>query len=212
MLTMRSRIQHPSLISLLAVLAALLLLVACGPSAQQATPTAESAPGLESAPTQDATVPTQPPADVAVEGYPAPDVAVPADPYPGSQSPAPTSEPAAYPPAEEVFQEPRFRIDQPVSVGATEITGQAPPDTPLAIIDITYNGAVLGSGRSDANGRFAIPVTGLVEGNRIGVGIGELVAGQTIEQMAEFYFPYRGEGFMNVPNVGIYFDTTLVGS
>ncbi|HRO23955.1 MAG TPA: hypothetical protein PLR07_06650, partial [Promineifilum sp.] len=66
-------------------------------------------------------------------------------------------------------------------------------------------------GRSDANGRFAIPVTGLVEGNRIGLGIGEVPAGQSLEQMAEFYFPHRGEGFMNIPNVGIYFDTTLVG-
>ncbi len=210
MLTMRSRIQHPSLISLLAILAALLLLVACGSGTQQAAPTAESAPGLESAPTQDAVSPTLPPADAAGEGYPAPEAAAPVDPYPGSESPAPTSEPAAYPPAEEVFQEPRFRIDQPVSAGATEITGQAPPDTALAIIDISFNGAVLGSGRSDANGLFAIPVTGLVEGNRIGVGIGELAAGQTLEQMAEFYFPYRGEGFMNIPNVGIYFDTTLV--
>lgn len=208
---MRSRIQHQSRISLLAVLAALLLLVACGSGAQQAAPTAESAPGLESAPTGDAASPTLPPADAAGESYPAPDAAAPVDPYPGSQSPPPTSEPAAYPPAEEVFQEPRFRIDQPVSAGATEITGQAPPDTALAIIDITFNGAVLGSGRSDANGRFAIPVTGLVEGNRIGVGVGELAASQTIEQMAEFYFPYRGEGFMNIPNVGIYFDTALVG-
>ena len=211
MLTMRSRIQHQSRISLLAVLAALLLLVACGSGAQQAAPTAESAPGLESAPTGDAASPTLPPADAAGESYPAPDAAAPVDPYPGSQSPPPTSEPAAYPPAEEVFQEPRFRIDQPVSAGATEITGQAPPDTALAIIDITFNGAVLGSGRSDANGLFAIPVTGLVEGNRIGVGVGELAASQTIEQMAEFYFPYRGEGFMNIPNVGIYFDTALVG-
>ena len=211
MLTMRSRIQHQSRISLLAVLAALLLLVACGSGTQQVAPTAESAPGLESAPTGDAASPTLPPADAAGEGYPAPDAAAPVDPYPGSQSPAPTPEPAAYPPAEEVFQEPRFRIDQPVSAGATEITGQAPPDTALAIIDITFNGAVLGSGRSDANGLFTIPVTGLVEGNRIGVGIGELAANQTIEQMAEFYFPYRGEGFMNIPNVGIYFDTALVG-
>lgn len=206
MLAMRSRIHHQSLISLLAILATLLLLVACGSGAQEAAPTVESAPA------GDAALPTLPPSDGAAEGYPAPTTAVPTDPYPGGQPPtvAPTFTPGSYPPAEEVFQEPRFRIDQPVSVSATEITGQAPPDTPLAIVDITYNGAVLGLGRSDADGRFAIPVTGMVEGNRIGLGIGELAAGQTIEQMAEFYFPYRGEGFMNVPNLGIYFDTALV--
>lgn len=206
MLAMRSRTKHQSLFSLFTVLAALLLLVACGPGAQQPAPTAESVP------TEDAALPTLPPADTATEGYPAPVVGTPANPYPAGEQPtiAPTEAPAAYPPAEEVFQEPRFRIDQPVAAGATEITGQSPPDTPLAIVDISYNGAVLGLGRSDASGRFSIPVTGLVEGNRIGLGIGELVAGQTIEQMAEFYFPYRGEGFMNIPNLGIYFDTTLV--
>ena len=189
-------------------MAALLLLVACGPGAQQVAPTAESVPAA------DVALPTLPPADASTEGYPAPVVvATPADPYPAGEqpAPAPTVDPAGYPPPEEVFQEPRFRIDQPVPVSATEIAGQAPPDTPLAIVDISYNGAVLGVGRSDANGRFTIPVTGLVEGNRIGLGIGEVPAGQSLEQMAEFYFPYRGEGFMNVPNVGIYFDTTLVG-
>ena len=105
---------------------------------------------------------------------------------------------------------PRFRIDQPVSVSTTEITGQAPPNTSLAVLDISYNGAVLGLGRSDDSGRFSVPVTGLIEGNRIGLGIGELAPGQSIEEMAEFYFPYRGEGFMNIPNLGIYFDTALV--
>ena len=78
------------------------------------------------------------------------------------------------------------------------------------MLDISYNGAVLGLGRSDDSGRFSVPVTGLIEGNRIGLGIGELAPGQSIEEMAEFYFPYRGEGFMNIPNLGIYFDTALV--
>jgi hypothetical protein len=192
---------------MLTILSALLLLVACGPNGQQASPTVESAPA------DSGIVPTAPPADAAGQGYPAPTVAAaPDEPYPSGAVPTapPTFTPSSYPPAEEVFQEPRFRIDQPVSVSATTISGQSPPNTPLALLDITYNGAVLGLGRSDENGRFSIPVTGLVEGNRIGLGIGELAQGQTIEQMAEFYFPYRGEGFMNIPNLGIYFDTTLV--
>ena len=78
-------------------------------------------------------------------------------------------------------------------------------------MDVTYNGQLLGTGRSDEAGRFSIPVSGLVEGNRIGIGIGELAEGQTLNQMAEQYFPYRGEGFMNLPNVGIFFETILVG-
>ena len=64
--------------------------------------------------------------------------------------------------------------------------------------------------RSDDSGRFTIPVTGLVAGNRIGLAVGELVEGQTLSQMAEQFFPYRGEGFMNLPNVGIFFDTVQV--
>ena len=192
---------------MLTIMAALLLLVACGSNGQQASPTVESAPA------DSGILATAPPADAAGQGYPAPTVAAaPVEPYPsGAQpTPPPTFTPSSYPPAEEVFQEPRFRIDQPVSVSATTISGQSPPNTPLALLDITYNGAVLGLGRSDENGLFSIPVTGMVEGNRIGLGIGELAQGQTIEQMAEFYFPYRGEGFMNIPNLGIYFDTTLV--
>jgi hypothetical protein len=31
-----------------------------------------------------------------------------------------------------------------------------------------------------------------------------------IAQTAEMYFPYRGEGFQNLPNVGVFYDTTLV--
>ncbi len=77
-------------------------------------------------------------------------------------------------------------------------------------MDITYNGAVLGTGNSDDSGRFSIPVSGMIEGNRIGLTVGALAAGQTLEQMAESYFPYRGEGFMNLPNLGIFFDTTIV--
>lgn len=208
---MRSRIFQKSTV-FLSIVSAILLLVACGPSATETTPTLESVPVLDSATADSAGVATAPPVADG-EAYPPPPAPVEAvDPYPGSGEAAlpPTAIPESYPPAPETFQEPRFRIDQPVSVSATEITGQSPPDTPLAIIDITYNGVVLGLGRSDANGRFSIPVTGMVEGNRIGLGIGELAADQTLEQMAEFYFPYRGEGFMNIPNLGIYFDTTLV--
>ncbi len=203
---MRPRIHlHPSL-SLFVALLATLLLAACGGGAPQVVPT------LESAPADAGTAPTVAPADAGGQGYPAPTSASADEPYPAVVIPtaAPTLTPLSYPAVEEVFQEPRFRIDQPVSAGATEITGQAPPNTPLAVLDISYNGAVLGVGRSDDNGRFSVPVTGLIEGNRIGLGIGELAPGQTIEQMAEFYFPYRGEGFMNIPNLGIYFDTALV--
>ena len=194
--------------------AGLILLVACGSAEVVPTPVTEMGgevlSTVEAAPT--AVANTDP------AGYPPPpaEAAQSGDPYPGGGNPLiipPTfTPPASYPAmaTAEVFQEPRFRIDQPVGVSATAITGQAPPNTPIAILDITYNGAVLGTGRSDESGRFSIPVSGLVGGNRIGLGISELAPGQTLEQMAEAYFPYRGEGFMNIPNLGMYFDTALI--
>ena len=47
-------------------------------------------------------------------------------------------------------------------------------------------------------------------GNRIGLAIGALPDGMDIAQTAEMYFPHRGEGFQNLPNVGVFYDSTLV--
>ena len=126
--------------------------------------------------------------------YPAPAVAEePSDPYP-----PPTAS-----------DKPAFQLDLPLKVGATTVTGQAPESLPLAIVDISFGGVVLGTGQSEEDGRFSIPVTPLPEGHRIGVTITEIEAGITFEEIAEQYFPYRGEGFMNVPNIGIFYDTAI---
>lgn len=212
---MRAKTCNSNWIALFAVLVSLLALAACGPTAPAASPTvgSDAADQIDQTAPEAGALPTAALSETGGEAYPGPAAVVEStNPYPGEGDAAlpATTVPEAYPPVEEPFQEPRFRIDQPVSASASAVTGQAPPDTAIVVIDVSYNGATLGTGRSDANGRFAIPVTGLVEGNRIGLGVGELVAGQTIEQMAEFYFPYRGEGFMNLPNVGIFFDTTTV--
>ena len=132
------------------------------------------------------------------------------DPYPAEGEAALPAESYPPPAAEETFLEPRFRIDQPVSAAATTITGQAPPNLTLAVLDVTYNGVPLGMGQSDANGVFSIPVSGLIAGNRIGLAIGALPDGMDLVQTAETYFPHRGEGFQNLPNVGVFYDSTLV--
>lgn len=202
---MRSRITPNLFILVLALPALASFVSACGPGSLPASPTVASIPGAD--------VPTAPPADTgSQESYPAPAAVPTTNPYPaeGEAAVPGTAVPAAYPPAEETFLEPRFRFDQPVPAGATTITGQAPPGLALAVLDVTYNGALLGNGRSDDSGRFTIPVSGLVAGNRIGIAIGELAEGQTLNQMVEQYYPYRGEGFMNLPNVGIFFDTVQV--
>lgn len=189
---------------------ALLGLAACGPAANSpaaAEPT-QAAPAQgegQSDAMATSTVPALP-----AESYPAPtQVDTSSEPYP--PPPPQTILSGDYPaPTVETFLEPRFRFDTPLASGATVVTGQAPPDVALAVLDVTYNGALLGTGRSDADGRFSINVAPLPGGNRIGLTIGELANGQTLNQMAETYFPYRGDGFMNLPNIGILFETALV--
>ena len=105
-----------------------------------------------------------------------------------------------------------FRFDLPINPGDTLITGQAPPNFPLAIVDVTFNGVVLGSGVSDADGQFSVGVQEIPDGHRIGITFAELEPGKTIADLSEEYFPYRGDGFMNLPNIGILFDTILIES
>lgn len=104
----------------------------------------------------------------------------------------------------------RFSFDPSLKVGDTIVRGTAPPDLAIGIVDITYNGTILGVGRTDEQGDFAIPVAPLEAGRRLGIALGELKDGKTFEEMANSLLPYRGDGFMNVPNVGVYFETILL--
>jgi hypothetical protein len=112
-------------------------------------------------------------------------------------------------PSPVALDKPLFQLDLPLKVGATTVTGQSPESLPLAIVDVTFGGVILGTGQSDEDGRFSIPVTPLPDGHRIGVTITEFEAGITFEEIAEQYFPYRGEGFMNIPNLGIFYDSAI---
>ena len=207
---MRSQTRQAQIL-LLCLLTVALLAAACGGAATTTTPTlpaaTEAAPDGGALAASDATA--TPPAAPGGDAYPAPDVAV-VDPYPAEGEAALPAESYPPPAAEETFLEPRFRIDQPVTTAATTITGQAPPNLTLAVLDVTYGGSPLGIGQSDANGAFAISVSGLTAGNRIGLAIGALPEGMDIAQTAEMYFPHRGEGFQNLPNIGVFYDTTLV--
>jgi hypothetical protein len=139
--------------------------------------------------------------------------------YPPSSE---SNENVGYPPYESAAEEtadpypppvatdkPLFQLDLPLTAGAPTVTGQAPESLPLAIVDITFGGIILGTGQSDEDGRFSIPVTPLPEGHRVGVTITEIEAGITFEEIAEQYFPYRGQGFINVPNVGVFYDSAI---
>ena len=207
---MRSQTKQAPIL-LLCLLAIALLAAACGGAATTTTPTlaaATAAPDGALATADPAAATATAPAAPDQSGYPAADAAA-FDPYPAEGAAA---LPESYPPpaVEETFLEPRFRIDLPVTAATTTITGQAPPNLTLAVLDVTYGGAPLGMGQSDANGAFSIPVSGLTAGNRIGLAIGALPEGMDIAQTAEMYFPHRGEGFQNLPNIGVFYDSTLV--
>lgn len=201
----------------------LITLAACGPAADQVReepaageavePTAEPLPTEAEAQPQPAEETQGSPAE---DGYPPPAPAIPLieESYPVETLPPPTATPIpdVYPPptVAEVFSEPRIRLDLPVHAGDTAVTGTAPPGLALAVLDVTYNGGLLGTGKTDDDGRFNINVDGLIEGNRLGLSFGELEPGMSLADMSIKYYPHRGEGFMNLPNVGVMLDSTLI--
>jgi hypothetical protein len=201
-----------AVLSLPVLLALLLMAAACGPVAP-AAPTAGA--GAQS--TSDTAVPAEPASgDTADTAYPVPQSPVSADAageaYPVATLVLPTATPFpdVYPPPAETFEEPRFQFDLPLRAGATEVSGQAPPGLTLAIVDVTFNGELLGSGVTKADGTFSINTQELPDGHRVGVTFGELEPGLTIADMSIKYFPHRGDNFMNIPNVGIMLETALV--
>ncbi|HSM57115.1 MAG TPA: hypothetical protein VK879_13260 [Candidatus Sulfomarinibacteraceae bacterium] len=189
------------------------LLAACSqpqPTPIPSTPSATIS-DEEAAVEDESLAPTEPPATpVDNSGYPAGEAEA-AYPLTGGESEAQSAYP---PPAEEEAvggpRGPNFTLDRPLKAGATTVTGQAPEDLNLAIVDVTFAGVILGTGRSNADGAFSISVSPLPEGHRVGVTISSLEGGQTMEELVEEYYPYRGEGYSNVPNIGIFYDTAIV--
>lgn len=212
--------KRNSIVSVLGLIL-LLVLAACGASAPAPDQPQQSAPPASDGATPGASAPlSNEGVGTSEEAYPVA-TAVPEEPAdpPGSYPPAeqPTPIPTATMPAEypangstEQFLEPRFRLDLPLEPGATLVTGQAPPGLALIVADVTYNGEVLGSGVAGDDARFSIEVAPLRPGNRVGVTFGEIEAGLSLVEMAEKYYQYRGEGFTNIPNVGIFYDSALV--
>lgn len=135
---------------------------------------------------------------------------VPTAAYPAGQPPTLTPLPATPVPdaytAGEQFAEPRFAIDRPLRPGDTTISGQALPNLLVEIRHITYGGFLLGSVRTGGDGRFSITVDPLQENHSVGVALGELPAGQTIEDL----MPHRSDAARLVPNVGFFFDIARV--
>ena len=130
--------------------------------------------------------------------------------YPGiDTTESPSSMPYPPPPSEPQGGDrgPRFIITPPYA-SDNVVTGTAPRNLELAIVDVTLAGIILGIGESNSDGEFSINVSELRGGHRIGITVFDRTT--TMEDIAVEYYEYRGDGFYNVPNVGVFMDTVQV--
>ena len=103
-----------------------------------------------------------------------------------------------------------FRLDTPIVEGATHVSGSGPAGVPVLLHDITLGGIALASGAIDANNEFEFQLDEPLEGgHRIGIALGDL-SGTKWEQDDFSDKSYYGEGALSVPQVGFFFDTSMV--
>jgi len=116
-------------------------------------------------------------------------------------SPLPTLEPGIVP----------FELERPLLAGATQVRGTGPAGVPIYIADVTFMGDPLGTATIGPDGKFAITVKPLEAGHRIGLRLGILDG--TPWKPEDFYRQeFYGPDAMQVPQVGFFHDTVLVGS
>lgn len=102
-----------------------------------------------------------------------------------------------------------FCLDRPISEGMTEIRGTGPVGVPIMIVDITFMGSVMGKGRVNREGTFAITVPEIEKNRRIGLALGDLSGTEWLEE--DFYLEgYNCNEPMQVPHVGFFYDTVMV--
>lgn len=176
----------------------LLFAVACSsPEQDEPIPTEEK----QSTPIQSSTEEAYPISTPIISEYPAP--------VQDAQAADESAYPAPAEPEPRVDPSERFRFDLPLTANSTIVTGYAPENLPLALVDVTFAGVVLGSGQSDENGRFEITVTPLPEGHRIGIALASLEPGVEFQDKLVELYPYRGDGYMMLPDIGVFFETAM---
>lgn len=109
---------------------------------------------------------------------------------------------------------PPFEIERPVVAGASQVRGKGPYNIPIVFVDVTLTAKPLGSGIISSDGTFTIDISGeLVPGHRVGIMAG-MMEGATpvpsVEEYIENLKQFGGDGYKNVPYVGIIFDSCLV--
>jgi hypothetical protein len=102
-----------------------------------------------------------------------------------------------------------FQIDRPVSEGDTVVAGGGPAGIPILVVSVTMMGEVLGAGTIGPDNRFEITTSPLPASIRIGIALADLSGTE--------YLPsdFNDEGFqgdeaMLIPEVGYFFDSTMI--
>lgn len=190
------------------LIVAILVLTACAPpkATQSPTTTQETKQEAnveisEKTTPQPEDTPYPPPPVVEVsdtDPYPPPTIEIlPVDAYPAPES------------SIAIIGDSAFQFNKPIHEGATEITGVGPAGVPILILDITFMGEILGEGLIDDNGTFTINVEPLEKAHRIGISLDNLEGTQWTQE--DFYgIEFNGEGAMQVPMVGYFYDTIIV--
>jgi hypothetical protein len=102
---------------------------------------------------------------------------------------------------------PAFKLD-PLTAGSTQVTGQGPVGFTLVVVDSTFGGMILGTGKPDAGGNFRIQLNKPLEkGHLIGltVDLPSDLAGS--EEFNKRLYEIRGPGYRLVPNAVNIFDS-----
>jgi hypothetical protein len=149
--------------------------------------------------------------------YPAPVAATVDAAYPGPSAKIPGYADPAYPAPAIPTQNPGtpitvtpFKLDIPIVEGATTVTGVGPAGAPIILADVTLNGQILSKVKVGPDGKFTFTTPAPLEkGHRLGIALGDLTGTPWVEKN------YDDPGFQGpqpqlVPNVGFFYDTTMV--
>jgi hypothetical protein len=107
---------------------------------------------------------------------------------------------------------PAFEIEEPVLAGALQVRGKGPYNIPIVIVNVTMAAEPLGSGIITSDGTFSIDVPELIANHRIGImaGVIKETPVPSNEAYIESLEQFGGEGYMNLPHIGVIFASSLV--
>jgi hypothetical protein len=125
-------------------------------------------------------------------------------------SPIPSREESPMP-TEPALLGPEFSIHKPLFPGDTEVSGTGPYDLPIAVVDVTMMGEILGRGSIGSDGNFTISVTPpLIANHRIGIMLDEQASDQYTEEVLMQLKNFQGENMITLPRIGRIYEAASV--